>query len=132
MQILPINSVDFNRNNFIKKNKPENENNLTFKTAAYRRVMAEAMEACCVSHEKEVISLFDRLLKAAVNMKDVVKVGESPIFHTRYSLMERLRMKAQISDEEKCRRSDYIIHNDGSLSLENQLSALSGQLKKRK
>ena len=90
MQILPINLVDFNKNNFIRKNKSENENNLTFKTAAYRRVMAEAMEACCVSHEKEVISLFDRLLKAAVNMKDVVKVGESPIFHTRYSLMERL------------------------------------------
>ena len=86
MQILPINLVDFNKNNFIRKNKSENESNLTFKTAAYRRVMAEAMEACCVSHEKEVISLFDRLLKAAVNMKDVVKVGESPIFHTRYSL----------------------------------------------
>ena len=44
----------------------------------------------------------------------------------------RARMKAQISDEEKCQKSDYIIRNDGSLSLENQLSALIGQLKKRK
>ena len=44
----------------------------------------------------------------------------------------RARMKAQISDEEKCQKSDYIIHNDGSLSLENQLSALIGRLKKRK
>jgi dephospho-CoA kinase len=44
----------------------------------------------------------------------------------------RARMKAQISDEEKCRKSDYVIHNDGSLSLENQLSALVGQLKNSK
>jgi dephospho-CoA kinase len=44
----------------------------------------------------------------------------------------RARMKAQISDEEKCRKSDYVIHNDGTLSLENQLSALVGQLKKSK
>jgi dephospho-CoA kinase len=44
----------------------------------------------------------------------------------------RARMKAQISDEEKCRKSDYVIHNGGSLSLENQLSALVGQLKKSK
>jgi dephospho-CoA kinase len=44
----------------------------------------------------------------------------------------RARMNAQISDEEKCRKSDYVIHNDGSLSLENQLSALVGQLKKSK
>jgi dephospho-CoA kinase len=44
----------------------------------------------------------------------------------------RARMNAQISDEEKCRKSDYVIHNDGSLSLENQLSALVGQLKNSK
>jgi dephospho-CoA kinase len=44
----------------------------------------------------------------------------------------RARMKAQISDEEKCRKSDYVIHNDGSLSLENQLPALVGQLKNSK
>jgi dephospho-CoA kinase len=44
----------------------------------------------------------------------------------------RARMKAQISDEEKCRKSDYVIHNDGTLSLENQLSALVGQLKNSK
>jgi dephospho-CoA kinase len=44
----------------------------------------------------------------------------------------RARMNAQISDEEKCRKSDYVIHNDGTLSLENQLSALVGQLKNSK
>ncbi len=44
----------------------------------------------------------------------------------------RARMKAQISDEEKCRKSDYVIHNDGSLSLEKQLLALVSQLKNSK
>lgn len=92
MRIMPIINVFANNTSKNIKNTPEqpNNENPTFKTAAYRRAMAEAMEEGCVSHEKEVISLFDRLLKAAVNMKDVVKVGESPIFYTRDSLMERL------------------------------------------
>ena len=44
----------------------------------------------------------------------------------------RARIAAQMDDEEKCRLSDYIIHNDGSIPLENQLSALVAQLKKGK
>ena len=44
----------------------------------------------------------------------------------------RARIAAQMDDEEKCRLSDYIIYNDGSISLENQLSALVAQLKKGK
>ena len=35
----------------------------------------------------------------------------------------RARIAAQMDEEEKCRLSDYIIYNDGSISLENQLSA---------
>lgn len=42
----------------------------------------------------------------------------------------RARMVAQMSDEEKCRRSDYIIYNEGSVPLEEQLSTLISQLKK--
>ena len=44
----------------------------------------------------------------------------------------RSRMKAQMDDEEKCRRSDYIIYNDGSIPLEKQLKTLIAQLKTRK
>lgn len=44
----------------------------------------------------------------------------------------RARMAAQMSDEEKCRRSDYIIYNEGSVPLEEQLSTLIKQLKNRK
>ena len=44
----------------------------------------------------------------------------------------RARIAAQMDDEEKCRLSDYIIYNDGSISLENQLSVLVAQLKKGK
>lgn len=44
----------------------------------------------------------------------------------------RARIAAQMDEEEKCRLSDYIIYNDGSISLENQLSALVAQLKKGK
>lgn len=44
----------------------------------------------------------------------------------------RARMKAQMNDDEKCRRSDYIIYNDGRIPLEEQLSSLIDQLKTRK
>ena len=44
----------------------------------------------------------------------------------------RARIAAQMDEEEKCRLSDYIIYNDGSISLENQLSVLVAQLKKGK
>jgi len=41
----------------------------------------------------------------------------------------RARIAAQMNDEEKSRRADYIIYNDGRMSLENQLSLLLTQLK---
>jgi len=41
----------------------------------------------------------------------------------------RARMAAQMNDEEKCKRADYILYTDGSISLESQLSALITQLK---
>lgn len=44
----------------------------------------------------------------------------------------RVRMAAQMSDEEKCRLSDYVIYNEGSIPLEEQLSSLIAQLKSRK
>lgn len=41
----------------------------------------------------------------------------------------RARMAAQMNDEEKCKRADYIIYADGSIPLESQLSTLITQLK---
>lgn len=41
----------------------------------------------------------------------------------------RARMDAQMDDEEKCRRSDFVVYNDGRLPLEEQLSSLITQLK---
>lgn len=41
----------------------------------------------------------------------------------------RARMAAQMNDEEKCKRADYIIYTDGSIPLESQLSTLITQLK---
>ena len=41
----------------------------------------------------------------------------------------RARIAAQMNDEEKCKRADYIIYTDGSISLESQLSTLITQLK---
>lgn len=41
----------------------------------------------------------------------------------------RARMAAQMDDEEKCRRADYIVYNDGRMPLESQLSSLITQLK---
>ena len=41
----------------------------------------------------------------------------------------RARIAAQMNDEEKCKRADYIIYTDGSISLDSQLSTLITQLK---
>lgn len=44
----------------------------------------------------------------------------------------RARIAAQMNDEEKCRRADYVVFNDGSIPLERQLTDLITQLKTRK
>lgn len=41
----------------------------------------------------------------------------------------RARIAAQMDDEEKCRRADYIVYNDGRIPLDVQLSSLISQLK---
>lgn len=41
----------------------------------------------------------------------------------------RARMAAQMDDEEKCRRSDFIVYNDGRMPLDTQLSSLIARLK---
>lgn len=41
----------------------------------------------------------------------------------------RARIAAQMDDEEKCRRADYIVYNDGRMPLDIQLSSLISQLK---
>lgn len=44
----------------------------------------------------------------------------------------RARMATQMDDEEKCRRADYVVRNDGTVSLEKQLSDLIKQIKTEK
>lgn len=44
----------------------------------------------------------------------------------------RARMAAQMDDEEKRRRADFVVMNDGSISLEEQLDVLVEHLKKGK
>ena len=41
----------------------------------------------------------------------------------------RARIAAQLDDEEKCKRADYVIYTDGSIPLDSQLSTLIAQLK---
>ena len=41
----------------------------------------------------------------------------------------RSRIAAQLDDEEKCKRADYVIYTDGSIPLDSQLSTLIAQLK---
>lgn len=44
----------------------------------------------------------------------------------------RARIAAQMDDEEKRRRSDYVIYNDGCIPLEEQLATLITEIKTRK
>ena len=41
----------------------------------------------------------------------------------------RARIAAQLDDEEKRKRADYVIYTDGSIPLDSQLSTLIAQLK---
>ena len=41
------------------------------------------------------------------------------------------RMSAQMEDEEKCRRADFVVYNDGTLPLDEQLTSFINQLKKK-
>ena len=44
----------------------------------------------------------------------------------------RARIAAQMDDEEKCRRSDYVIYTDGRIPVEEQLTDLIKHLKTTK
>jgi dephospho-CoA kinase len=44
----------------------------------------------------------------------------------------RARIAAQMDDEEKCRRSDYVIYTDGRIRVEEQLTDLIKHLKTNK
>ena len=41
------------------------------------------------------------------------------------------RMAAQMDEEEKCRRADFVVYNDGSLPLDEQLTSVINHLKKK-
>ena len=41
------------------------------------------------------------------------------------------RMDAQMDEEEKCRRADFVVYNDGTLPLDGQLTSVINQLKKK-
>ena len=41
------------------------------------------------------------------------------------------RMAAQMSEEEKCRMADFVVYNDGTLSLDEQLTSVINQLKRK-
>ena len=41
------------------------------------------------------------------------------------------RMSAQMDEEEKCRRAHFVVYNDGSLPLDEQLTSVINQLKKK-
>ena len=41
-------------------------------------------------------------------------------------------MNAQMDDEEKCRKADFVVYNDGTLPLEEQLTSVINQIKRGK
>lgn len=41
------------------------------------------------------------------------------------------RMAAQMSEEEKCRMADFVVYNDGTLSLDEQLTSVINRLKRK-
>jgi dephospho-CoA kinase len=106
-------------------------------------VVKEDFKCWLASHvEKEITALESAILYEAgfEDSVDAVLV----VFAPRELRLERAmkrdkatreqieaRMDAQMDEEEKCRRADFVVYNDGTLPLDEQLTSFINQLKKK-
>lgn len=106
-------------------------------------VVKEDFRRWLMSHaDKEITAFESAILYEAgfANEVDAVMVVYAPYELRLERAMKRdkatreqieARMSAQMDDEEKCRRADFVVYNDGSLPLDEQLTSFINQLKRK-
>ena len=106
-------------------------------------VVKEDFKRWLTNHTEKEITAFESAILYEAGFEDTVD-AVLMVFAPRELRLERAmnrdkatreqieaRMSAQMEDEEKCRRADFVVYNDGSLPLDEQLTSFINQLKKK-
>ena len=106
-------------------------------------VVKEDFKRWLTNHTEKEITAFESAILYEAGFEDSVD-AVLVVFAPRELRLERAmkrdkatreqieaRMDAQIGEEEKCRRADFVVYNDGSLPLDEQLTSFINQLKKK-
>ena len=106
-------------------------------------VVKEDFKRWLTNHTEKEITAFESAILYEAGFEDSVD-AVLVVFAPRELRLERAmkrdkatreqieaRMDAQIGEEEKCRRADFVVYNDGSLPLDGQLTSFINQLKKK-
>ena len=106
-------------------------------------VVKEDFKRWQVCHADKEITAFESAILYEAGFEDAVD-AVLMVFAPRELRLERAmkrdkatcgqieaRMAAQMDEEEKCRRADFVVYNDGSLPLDEQLTSFISQLKKK-
>ena len=106
-------------------------------------VVKEDFKRWLTNHTEKEITAFESAILYEAGFEDSVD-AVLVVFAPRELRLERAmnrdkatreqieaRMSAQMEDEEKCRKADFVVYNDGSLPLDEQLTSFINQLKKK-
>ena len=106
-------------------------------------VVKEDFKRWLTNHTEKEITAFESAILYEAGFEDSVD-AVLVVFAPRELRLERAmkrdkatreqieaRMDAQMDEEEKCRRADFVVYNDGSLPLDEQLTSFINQLKKK-
>lgn len=107
------------------------------------RVKADFCRWLAGQEDREIVGLecailfeagFDDLVDAVVMVyaPEALRVERTMKRDGATEAQVRARIAAQMDDAEKCRRADFVVHNDGCRPLEEQLDALITRLKTSK
>lgn len=106
-------------------------------------VVKEDFKRWLTNHSEKEITAFESAILYEAGFEDSVD-AVLVVFAPRELRLERAmkrdkatreqieaRMDAQMDEEEKCRRADFVVYNDGTLPLDEQLTSFINQLKKK-
>lgn len=106
-------------------------------------VVKEDFKRWLTNHAEKDITAFESAILYEAGFEDTVD-AVLMVFAPRELRLERAmkrdkatreqieaRMDAQMSEEEKCRRADFVMYNDGTLPLDEQLTSVINLLKKK-
>ena len=101
MRVLPVNFMYNGKSH----SKVQKNSHPTFKTAEYNKILKEAMVTPIFKNE-QVVSLFDKLLKAALSIKGVKEVNKTCITDLGCSFLGKMYALRNDSDNKVLLKKD--------------------------